>query len=469
MAGDRPMTADFMRIEDLSKLGPEELADRFRARTMRFPRDVEDRVRKIIDDVARRGDGALIDYTRRYDGVKIDRGALRVNRDDLSEGAKGVGEEVSRALDVAIERVRAFHEREVIEDWVFTDSLGNRLGKKRFPLGRAGIYVPGGKASYPSTLVMTAVPAMVAGVKEIVLAAPPCSFDSPSPLAACALKLGGGGPDRSAMAGADNSAGVVEEILRVGGVQAIAAMALGTETVKRVDKIVGPGNIYVSTAKRLLYGHTDIDMIAGPSEVLVIADGSVDPRLAAADLMAQAEHDEHARALCVTWSPEHAREVKKALGELLGASPRAGIIERSLRGSGGVFVVKDEECALALANAVSPEHLEIQTARPEELLPGVRQAGAVFLGRRTAEAFGDYVAGPSHVLPTSGTARFFSPLSVLSFIRFSSIVEMSERGVRELGGHASALARAEGLFEHARSVDLRLGAGTRKNNSKDGS
>jgi histidinol dehydrogenase len=446
------MITDFIKIEDLSKLGPGELSDRFRAETTRFPRDVEGRVRKIIDDVARRGDDALLDYTRRFDGVKIERGALRVSRDDLREGAKGVGEEVSRALDVAIERVRAFHEREVIVDWEFTDSLGNKLGKRRFPLERAGIYVPGGKASYPSTLVMTAVPAMTAGVREIVLAAPPSSFDSPSALAECALKLG-----------------EVGEIFRVGGVQAIAAMALGTETVKRVDKIVGPGNVYVAMAKKLLYGHTDIDMIAGPSEVLVLADGSVDPRLAAVDLMAQAEHDEHARALCVTWSPGHAQEVKEALGELLRSSPRAAIIEKSLRDNGGVFVVKNEECALALANAVAPEHLEIQTARPEELLPAVRHAGAIFLGKHTAEAFGDYVAGPSHVLPTSGTARFFSPLSVLSFVKFSSVVEMSERGARELGGHASALARAEGLFEHARSVDLRLESDARKNNSIDGS
>jgi histidinol dehydrogenase len=448
------MKTDFIRIEDLSKLGPEEISERFRARIASFPRDVEARVRKMIDDVARRGDDALLAYTRRFDGVKIERGGLRVDRECLREGAAGVAAEVSRALDVAIERVRSFHERERIEDWTITDSLGNRLGRKRFPLQRVGIYVPGGKASYPSTLVMTAVPAMVAGVREIALAAPPASFHSPSPLAACALKLGG--------------AGGVGEIFRVGGVQAIAAMALGTETVKRVDKIVGPGNVYVAMAKKLLYGHTDIDMIAGPSEVLVLADGSVDPRLAAVDLMAQAEHDEHARALCVTWSPKHALEVKEALGELLLTSPRAGIVEKSL-GGGGIFVVKDAECALALANAVAPEHLEIQTARPGELLPAVRNAGAVFLGSRAAEAFGDYVAGPSHVLPTSGTARFFSPLSVLSFVKFSSVVEMSERGARELGAHASALARAEGLFEHARSVELRTGESARKDKNKKGS
>jgi histidinol dehydrogenase len=311
---------------------------------------------------------------------------------------------------------------------------------------------------------MTAVPAMVAGVAEIVLAAPPRSFEAPSPLAACALKLSErGGFGRPAGAGARGGAGGVTEIYRVGGVQAIAAMALGTETVRRVDKIVGPGNIYVTVAKKLLYGHTDIDMIAGPSEVLVLADGSVDPRLAAADLMAQAEHDENARALCATWSAAYAEAVKAALGELLRASPRGAIVERSLRDNGGVFVVRDAECALALANAVAPEHLEIQTARPGELLPGVRHAGAVFLGSRAAETFGDYVAGPSHVLPTSGTARFFSPLSALSFVKFGSVVEMSERGVRELGGHAAALARAEGLFAHARSVELRLEQDGRKN------
>jgi histidinol dehydrogenase len=465
---------DYITIEDISAMNPAEISARFRAGGIPFPREVEDQVRAIVDDVARRGDAALFEHTIRFDGWDLSspsvtarpssgpgprdpgsrsalesvpagprKGTLRVDGAQIEECSRGVAPAVSRALEVAVERVKRFHEREIEGDrfggWTYIDELGNRVGKRTVPIERVGIYIPGGKASYPSTLVMTAVPALVAGVGEIALISPPASFAPPSPLCLAVKKIGG-----------------IADVFRVGGVQGIAALALGTETIRKVDKIVGPGNIYVAAAKKLLYGAVDIDMIAGPSEVLIIADGSVDPVLAAVDLMAQAEHDENARAVCVTWSKKHALDVRDALAGLLASSERREIVEKALRRSGRIYVVKDEECALALANGFGPEHLEIQTARPEDLLGGVRHAGAVFMGKNTAEAFGDYLAGPSHVLPTSGTARFFSPLSVLTFLKFSSVIEISDRGLGALGEHAACLAEAEGLHEHARSVAFRL-------------
>jgi histidinol dehydrogenase len=276
-------------------------------------------------------------------------------------------------------------------------------------------------------------------VRSLAILSPPSSFEPPSPLCAALLIVG-----------------CVEEVYRVGGVQGIAALALGTRSIPRVEKIVGPGNIHVTMAKKALYGHVDIDMVAGPSEVLIIADGSVEPRLTALDLLAQAEHDERARAICVTTSRPHGEEIKRQAIELAGESPRRSILERSLTDHGAIYIVGDLEDAVRLANAVSPEHLEIQTEEPRLLLPKIRNAGAIFLGPHSAESFGDYLAGPSHVLPTGGTARFFSPLNVFSFVKFSSVIEMSQRGAVELGTHAAALADAEGLQGHGDSVRYRI-------------
>jgi histidinol dehydrogenase len=430
-------------IKDVTEMDPQELDAEATLGRNTFPEDVEKAVREVIADVDRRGDAALIEYTERFDGVKLTADSLRVGQDDIAEAARGVDDAVKQALEIAVERVRDFHSHALPKDWEFSDLLGNVLGQKCSPLERVGIYVPGGKAAYPSSLIMTAVPAMAAGVRSLVILSPPSSFEPPSPLCAALLIVG-----------------CVQEVFRIGGVQGIAALALGTQSIRGVDKIVGPGNIHVTMAKKTLFGYVDIDMVAGPSEVLIIADGTVDPGMAAADLLAQAEHDERARALCVTTSPSHATEVRRMVLDLARRSPRRRILERSLTDHGTIYLVKSLEAAVHLANALSPEHLEIQTEEPRALLPKIRNAGAIFLGPCSAESFGDYVAGPSHVLPTGGTARFFSPLNVLSFVKFSSIVDMSPKGVQVLSSHAAALADAEGLYGHGDSIRCREGAKT---------
>jgi histidinol dehydrogenase len=426
-------------IKNVTDLDPGELEKEVTCGRNAFPEDVERAVREVIGAVERRGDAAVIEYTERFDGVMLAADSLRVGAKEIAGAARGVDAPVKRALEKAVDRVRDFHSRALPQDWEFTDRFGNVLGQKCSPLERVGIYVPGGKAAYPSSLVMTAVPAMAAGVRSLVVLSPPSSFEPPSPLCAALLIVG-----------------CTQEVYRIGGVQGIAALALGTQSVRRVEKIVGPGNIHVTMAKKILFGHVDIDMVAGPSEVLIVADGSVDPRMTAADLLAQAEHDERARAICVTISRSHAEEVRRMVLDLARRSTRRGILERSLTDHGVIYVVGGLEAAVRLANAVSPEHLEIQTEEPRAVLPKIRNAGAIFLGPLSAESFGDYVAGPSHVLPTGGTARFFSPLNVLSFVKFSSIVDMSPKGVQELGSHAAALADAEGLHGHGDSIRCRM-------------
>ena len=432
-----------IKIEDLSLLDPEELSNYIKREKGFFmknilPRDAENMVKNIINDVEEKGDAAVIKYTEQHDGIELTPDRIKVNREDIEGGADGFEDEFHRALETAIDRVRRYHEHVSLKDWTFTDDLGNKLGQKYTPLERVGIYIPGGKASYPSTLIMTALPAIAAGVKEIAVISPPASFEKPSPLALAVKKVGG-----------------ITDIYRIGGVQGIAALTFGTETVKKVDKIVGPGNIYVTLAKKELFGYVDIDMIAGPSEVLIITDGTVSPRLTAIDLLAQAEHDEKARVFCTTVSMANAGEVKTWVDRLIGESVRKEIIEKSVNNNGIIFVVKNETCAAALANAIAPEHLEIQTANPDSLLPKIMNAGAIFTGRYSPEAIGDYVAGPSHVLPTCGTARFFSPLSTFSFYKFSSIINMSKEGLNNLGRHASIMAKIEGLFSHAQSISFR--------------
>jgi len=424
-----------MRIEDFTKLNHEQIRERLGEVRQEFPPEITEEVKSIIRDVARRGDEALIESTRRFDGVELSRDSIQVDSAEIEECTGKAERAFSDALDVSIQRVAEYHRHERVEDRLSVDGFGNLLGRKCTPVERVGIYIPGGKASYPSTLVMTAVPAIVAGVERISLCTPPSSFIRPSALALAIQKIGR-----------------IDRVYRVGGVQGVAALALGTESVQRVDKIVGPGNMYVTVAKKELYGYVDIDMVAGPSEVLVITDGSANPGLAAVDLIAQAEHDERARAMCIATSMETARAVGREVERLLKKTERRKIARESIEKNGMIFVVSGEETAAAVANALAPEHLEIQTRDPRAILPLIRNAGAIFLGAYSAEAFGDYVAGPSHVLPTGGTARFFSPLSVLSFMKFSSVIDMSKKGMDELGPHAACFAEKEGLSSHAASI-----------------
>jgi len=427
-----------MKIIDLSDMDKGGIEDYFFQEKDFFLPEIEGSVYSILKDVASRGDRALIELTEKYDGFSLSKESLRVKPDEIETLSKGFSRNFSNALKVAVDRVREFHQREVIKEWSFIDALGNKLGKKCTPLKRVGIYVPGGKASYPSTVVMSAVPAIAAGVEEIVLISPPSSFISPSAIALTVKMVGG-----------------ISEIYRVGGVQGIAALGFGTESIKRVDKIVGPGNIYVTVAKKMLFGCVDIDMVAGPSEVLIIADGSVKPKLTAVDLLAQAEHDQEAKAFCVVYDIKVAYQINEWVKRLSETSPRKDIIKESIFKNGRIFVVKGENEAALVADAVAPEHLEIQTSNPERLLKKIRNAGAIFLGKYSPETMGDYIAGPSHVLPTGGTARFFSPLNILSFVKFSSIIDISKRGFEKLGAYASTMAHVEGLFEHANSVYYR--------------
>jgi len=428
-----------MKIEDISFMSTIEIKDYFnKGRKIQYPKELEKKVDEIINDVIKNGDEALIRYTEKFDKYDLTKKNMSVIDKEISELCKGLEKEFIKAIEASINRVKAFHENTVIKDWTYIDNLGNILGQKCTPIERVGIYIPGGKASYPSSLIMTGVLATVAGVKEIAVISPPSSFKKPSPLALAIKKTGG-----------------ITDVYRVGGVQGIAALAFGTESIKRVDKIVGPGNIYVTIAKKLLYGYVDLDMVAGPSEVLIITDGSIHPEYTAIDLLAQAEHDELAKAYCITYSNKDALNIQIEIEKLIKKSKRRGIIEKSIENNGRIYVVKNEEQAVACANAIAPEHLEIQTEDARSLLSKIKNAGAIFLGRYSAEAFGDYIAGPSHVLPTAGTARFFSPLSILSFIKFSSVIEMSKKGVDELGGYASVIAGVEGLYAHRDSIILR--------------
>ncbi|UCB46324.1 MAG: histidinol dehydrogenase [Spirochaetota bacterium] len=427
-----------IKIEDLTELKEKQLYFHFSKERGAFPENIEVKVKKIIHDVKKKGDEALLTYTKSFDNAIVTKETLRLTEDELDQASIGVSEEFLAALNRAIERVRRFHEHSISKEWSYKDEFGNLLGQKVTPIQRVGVYIPGGKAVYPSSLIMTVIPAQVAGVKRIEVVSPPESFTQPSVLAAAIKQIGN-----------------IGDVYRVGGIQGIAALALGTESVGKVDKIVGPGNIWVTVAKKILFGHVDIDLIAGPSEVLIVNDGTVDPRLTAIDLLAQAEHDEDAKAVCVTFSMEVARSIQEWVEKLMKESKRKDTIEKSLSENGSIVVVATNDCALAVVNAIAPEHLEIHTENPERFSRGVVNAGAIFLGSSTAEAFGDYIAGPSHVLPTGGTARFFSPLTTQSFSKFSSVVQMSKKGVDELGPYARIIAELEGLHAHAQSIEFR--------------
>ncbi|MGM0702662.1 MAG: histidinol dehydrogenase [Pseudomonadota bacterium] len=401
--------------------------------------DVQQRVEAILRDVREHGDAALIEATNRFDRVSVSSMAeLTIPAERLAEAFAGLPEAQREALSRAAERIRTYHERQKPESWHYTEADGTVLGQQIVPLDRAGIYVPGGKAAYPSSVLMNAIPAHVAGVGEIIMVVPmPDGVLNELVLAAAHL------------------AGV-DRVFALGGAQAVAALAYGTQTVPRVDKIVGPGNIYVATAKRAVFGQVGIDMIAGPSEILVVSDGETAVDWLAMDLFSQAEHDEDAQAILVSWDGAHLDGVEEAIGRLLPTLERAEIVRQSLSRRGALIRCRDREEALALVNRVAPEHLELSVADPETWLPGVRHAGAIFMGRYTAEALGDYCAGPNHVLPTSGTARFSSPLGVPDFQKRSSLIHCSAAGASTLGETASVLARGEALTAHARSAEYRI-------------
>jgi histidinol dehydrogenase len=407
----------------------------------RTSRGVEDDVRRIIADVRKRGDRALLDWTRRLDGVRLTPSRLRVPKDDLAAAFGELSRAARSDLRLAAQRIRAFHLRQREKSWMFRDGTGARLGQRITPLERVGVYVPGGRAAYPSTVLMTVVPAKVAGVDEIVVVSPAGPAGHP-PVILAACHLAG-----------------VDTVFRCGGAQAVAALAWGTRTVPRVDKVVGPGNVWVATAKRLCYGRIDIDSIAGPSEVLIVADGTADPGLVAADMLAQAEHDPLAASVCLTPDVRLATRVVTALSEQLASLPRKKVAERSIADYGAIVVTRTLEEAVAIANQLAPEHLELMVQDSARWLPALRHAGAIFVGAYTPEAFGDYLAGPNHVLPTGGTARWASPLGVYDFVKRTSLLEAEPRTMAKLGPAVVRLAELEGLEAHGRAVERRLAGG----------
>jgi histidinol dehydrogenase len=413
---------------------------RIRERGGAFDPDLWAAVARIVDDVAIRRDEALFEYTARWDGHVVTAATVEASAMERKDAAAQVAQEDLAILHLAAERIERFHERQRQEGWSVADEEGVELGQRILPLERVGIYAPGGLASYPSTVLMTAIPARIAGVEEIILVSP--SRDGRlQPLIAAAAELGG-----------------VTRIFKIGGAQAIAALAFGTASIPRVDKIVGPGNAYVATAKKMVFGSVAIDMIAGPSEVVIIADGTGQAAFAAADLLAQAEHDEMASAVLMTPDEAFARKVADEVARQLAALPRHGIASRSLEAYGAVVVTRDLAEALALANRFAPEHLELMVQNPRALLQGIRNAGAIFLGMYTPEALGDYMAGPNHVLPTGGTARFASPLGVYDFIKRTSVLAFSREALGRYGRSTGRFAELEGLGGHGRSVLLRLDA-----------
>ncbi len=402
---------------------------------------IEARVREILQDIKTRGDAALLEATQKYDRwTPASTAALEIDQPTLQRALYGLDHEVRAALEFAAERIRTYHQHQLQPSWQYTEADGTVLGQQITPLDRAGLYVPGGKAAYPSSVLMNAVAAKVAGVAELIMVTPtPDGVVNDTVLAAAAL------------------AGV-DRVFRVGGAQAIGALAFSTATIPAVDKIVGPGNAYVAAAKRFVFGAVGIDMVAGPSEILIIADGSSDPDWVAMDLFSQAEHDEIAQAILLCPDAAYIANVEAAMNRLITTMPRAAIIRASLENRGALIQVRDLDEAVALANQIAPEHLELSVADADALLPNLKHAGAIFMGAYSSESLGDYCAGPNHVLPTSRTARFSSPLGVYDFQKRSSIIKVSREGATTLGRNAVTLARSEGLEAHAQSAALRLSA-----------
>ncbi|WP_303784733.1 histidinol dehydrogenase [Azovibrio restrictus] len=402
---------------------------------------IEQTVIAILADVKARGDAAVVEYTNRFDRLSAaSMGALELPKAELQAALDGLSAERRAALETAASRIRVFHEKQVQEGWRYIEADGTMLGQMVTPLDRVGLYVPGGKAAYPSSVLMNAIPAKVAGVKELIMVVPTPGGEKNALVLAAACLAG------------------VDRVFTIGGAQAVAALAYGTETVPQVDKIVGPGNAYVACAKRRVFGIVGIDMVAGPSEILVLADGTTNPDWVAMDLFSQAEHDELAQSILICPDAAYIDQVQASIEKLLPTMPRQEVIRTSLENRGALILVRDLEEAVALANRVAPEHLELSLAEPDAWVEKIHHAGAIFIGPYTSESLGDYCAGPNHVLPTSGSARFSSPLGVYDFQKRTSLIRVSKAGARTLGQVAGALADGEGLPAHAQSARYRLDA-----------
>ena len=401
--------------------------------------DVEQRVANIIEQVRTVGDQALIDFSNQFDRRSVkSMDELCIESSQLEAALKSIDAETRTALETAAKRISDYHQHQTQDSWQYKEADGTMLGQRVTSLERVGLYVPGGKASYPSSVLMSCIPARIAGVEEVIMAVPAPEGEL-NPIVLAAASIAG-----------------VDRVFAVGGAQAIAAMAYGTQTIPKVDKIVGPGNIYVATAKRMVFGAVGLDMVAGPTEILVICDGKTDPDWIAMDLFSQAEHDENAQSILVSWDRAHLDAVYESIAKLLPDMERKEIIAQSLANRGALIEVADKQEAIMVSNLIAPEHLELSVDEPESWLSDIRHAGAIFMGRHTAEALGDYSAGPSHVLPTSATARFSSPLSVYDFQKRSSLIYCSPEGASELGKVASVLGRGEDLTAHAKSAEYRI-------------
>ncbi|HEV8615715.1 MAG TPA: histidinol dehydrogenase [Methylomirabilota bacterium] len=428
-----------IRLMDARVLGAEAVVRALDRPPSAVPEAITTAVAQILDGVRARGDAALLEYTARFDRFAAPSAAsLAIGAEELGAAERALPADVRAALAYAAERIERYHAAALPKSWRMTDEHGSILGQEVRPLDRVGIYIPGGRAAYPSTVLMTAIPARVAGVREIVLVTPPAADGSVQPAVLAAARVAG-----------------VTEGYRLGGAQAVAALAYGTASIRRVDKIVGPGNIYVALAKARVFGEVGIDMVAGPSEVVVVADGAADPAWIAADLLAQAEHDPMARAVLLTDAPALVPRVQEALARQLERLPRRAIAAEALAANGALVLVESLDAAVELANRLAPEHLELMVAVPAALLPRVRHAGAIFLGAHTPEVVGDYVAGPNHVLPTAGTARFASPLGAEDFVKRSSVIEYSPSGLAAALPHLVALSRIEGLTAHGHAAEVR--------------
>ena len=402
-------------------------------------KDVANTVEEIINTIRSKGDKALIDYSIKFDGVKAKSMAdLIIPQEELEKSFDGLSDKQKNAIKIAAERIKAYHLKQNQQTWSYKEKDGTFLGQKITPLDRVGLYVPGGKAAYPSSVLMNAIPAKVAGVEELIMVVPTLN----------------GTTNQLVLAAAYISR--VDMVITVGGAQAIAALAYGTESVPKVDKIVGPGNIYVATAKRAVFGQVGIDMIAGPSEILIICDGNTDPDWIAVDLFSQAEHDEDAQSILLCPDKAFIDKVEKSIEKLLPSMDRKNIIETALKNRGALIHTEDMDEAIAISNRIAPEHLELSVENPETLLDSIKHAGAIFMGKYTCEALGDYCAGPNHVLPTSGTARFSSPLGVYDFQKKSSLIMASRESANTLGKIAATLADGEGLQAHAKSARYRV-------------
>ncbi|WP_337605991.1 histidinol dehydrogenase [Claveliimonas sp.] len=428
-----------MRIQKLDSRSKKNLLEDLLKRSPNQYGQYEEGVAKILSRIKEEGDNALFAYTEEFDHAKIDKNNIRVTEEEIREAYEQIDSGLVDIIREAMENIRVYHEKQKQYSWFDSKSDGTILGQKVTPLQRVGVYVPGGKAAYPSSVLMNVIPAKVAGVDEIVMTTPPGKDGKVTPTTLVAAHEAG-----------------VDVIYKAGGAQAIGALAYGTESIKRVDKIVGPGNIYVALAKKAVYGHVSIDAVAGPSEILVIADETANPRYVAADLLSQAEHDELASAILVTTSETLAEKVSEEVDRFLETLSRSEIIRKSLDNYGYILVAETMEDAIDIANEIASEHLEIQTKDPYNVMTKIRNAGAIFIGEYASEPLGDYFAGPNHVLPTNGTARFFSPLSVDDFIKKSSIIGYSREALEKIHTKIEAFAEAEHLTAHANSIKVRF-------------